>query len=444
MGLTQKLGTIPLAILTDASNNVGIGAAPSGTYKLEVTGTAKVSSTLLVSGAATLSSTLSAGVTTINGNDSPLVIQATTVNKGIVIEYKNSAATRRGYIGYGADSSSLFEISNNENGDISFRANGSQRMLIGSGGKVGISNSVAADVLLNVVNGSSTGSGLNISAGSGSGTYALRVENYNGASSLLYVRGDGNVGIGTSNPSYKLVVSNNGADGLEVIPGTNTSGVVNLLAFNRSGGTYSDMRFDGNNLIFYTNGVGERMRITSGGNVGIGVSGTANTAVLLSLAGQDSTSSNYLINGYNLAGTALFAVRNDGIIFTGTAARSPFNDLNGAAANLIVVAGGNLQKSTASSGRYKENITDWSGNGLKTILALKPKTFTYKESYYKYSEVVMLGLIAEEVAEVSEYLADYENQDRTGLVENVRYATIVVPLIAAIQELNERLNKAGL
>jgi len=53
MGLTQKLGTIPLAILTDASNNVGIGAAPSGSYKLEVTGTAKVSSTLLLGGALT-------------------------------------------------------------------------------------------------------------------------------------------------------------------------------------------------------------------------------------------------------------------------------------------------------------------------------------------------------------------------------------------------------
>ena len=63
----------------------------------------------------------------------------------------------------------------------------------------------------------------------------------------------------------------------------------------------------------------------------------------------------------------------------------------------------------------------------------------------------LLGLIAEEVAEVSEYLADYENEDRTGLVENVRYANIVVPLIAAIKELSaqnqdlkSRLDKAGL
>ena len=87
----------------------------------------------------------------------------------------------------------------------SLRVTGSGNHYI-QGGKVAISSSVAADVLLNVVNPSSTGYGMNISAASGSGTYALRVENYNGASSLLYVRGDGNVGIGTSSPIGKLNV----------------------------------------------------------------------------------------------------------------------------------------------------------------------------------------------------------------------------------------------
>jgi NO-binding membrane sensor protein with MHYT domain len=39
MGLTQKLGTIPLAVFTDSSNNVGIGAAamhPTGILALAV------------------------------------------------------------------------------------------------------------------------------------------------------------------------------------------------------------------------------------------------------------------------------------------------------------------------------------------------------------------------------------------------------------------------
>jgi hypothetical protein len=67
MGITQRLGTIPLAIQTDASNNVGIGAAPSGSYKLEVTGTAKVSSTLLVSGALTGAAATFSGTLTANG-----------------------------------------------------------------------------------------------------------------------------------------------------------------------------------------------------------------------------------------------------------------------------------------------------------------------------------------------------------------------------------------
>ncbi len=49
MGLTQKLGTIPLAIFTDASNNVGIGGSPSGSYKLDVNGNSKVLNNLTIS-----------------------------------------------------------------------------------------------------------------------------------------------------------------------------------------------------------------------------------------------------------------------------------------------------------------------------------------------------------------------------------------------------------
>ena len=50
MGVTQRLGTIPLAIFTDASNNIGIGGSPSGSFKLEVTGASKMSGFLGVNG----------------------------------------------------------------------------------------------------------------------------------------------------------------------------------------------------------------------------------------------------------------------------------------------------------------------------------------------------------------------------------------------------------
>ena len=45
------------------------------------------------------------------------------------------------------------------------------------------------------------------------------------------------------------------------------------------------------------------------------------------------------------------------------------------------------------------------------------------------------------MAEVSSYLADYENEDKTGQVENVRYANIVVPLIAAIKEQQSQIEE---
>ena len=79
---------------------------------------------------------------------------------------------------------------------------------------------------------------------------------------------------------------------------------------------------------------------------------------------------------------------------------------------------------------------------IKIIIIFKIiSIIKYKKDYYDKADVDFLGLIAEEVAEVSTYLADYENEDRTGLVENVRYANIVVPLVKAIQEMNTKLDE---
>ena len=58
MGNTFKTGNYVNGIFQDTSNNIGIGAAPSGTYKFEITGTSKVSGVL------TLGSTLSNGTYT--------------------------------------------------------------------------------------------------------------------------------------------------------------------------------------------------------------------------------------------------------------------------------------------------------------------------------------------------------------------------------------------
>ena len=184
-------------------------------------------------------------------------------------------------------------------------------------------------------------------------------------------------------------------------------------------------------------GTSEKMTMSSTGNVGIGMTGYGDMRLVV--RGATSNSSNFGLRIEDSSANALFQVRNDGKIETGLQSLSPYNRTTGSLGNLFVDFDGSLYRGTASSERFKENITDWNVSGLDTILALKPKTFTYKEDYYSQPDRQFLGLIAEEVAEVSPLLADFKNEDGTGDVENVRYATIVVPLIKAIQELEARI-----
>jgi uncharacterized protein YaiE (UPF0345 family) len=79
-----------------------------------------------------------------------------------------------------------------------------------------------------------------------------------------------NVGIGTSSPNSKFVVSNGGAAGLEIQP-TGFSSAPVIVSYNRSGATYTQLTLDGASNVFAISGT-ERMRIDSSGNVGIGTS----------------------------------------------------------------------------------------------------------------------------------------------------------------------------
>jgi hypothetical protein len=80
----------------------------------------------------------------------------------------------------------------------------------------------------------------------------------------------GNVGIGTSSPVYKLVVSNNGAEGFEFIPAFGTN--INVLQnYNRATATWGTFDVRANDYVFRNQGTAA-LTITSGGNVGIGTS----------------------------------------------------------------------------------------------------------------------------------------------------------------------------
>jgi hypothetical protein len=81
----------------------------------------------------------------------------------------------------------------------------------------------------------------------------------------------GNLGIGTSSPLSKLVVSNGSNKNLEVQPGATTY----LLAYDRTASDYLNLDIAGQILIFSTDNGAEKMRLDSSGNLGLGVTPSA-------------------------------------------------------------------------------------------------------------------------------------------------------------------------
>lgn len=381
-GGSASSGTTILSILNTGaatfSGSVGVGGSPSGTY-----------GTLSVFG----------GISTKNDNNGKLEIG------------RYSSGAPNSYIKLGTSSDSLRITNNNDTADI---------FTITNSGNVGIGTSSPNNALLDVSAGGYTSAqtvAINIGANIGQAPTRsansrkignITGQHYNNTDRISLIRID-------SDSTYTELL----------IGGTNELKGANVIDFYTASTTTSTPT--------------SKMKIFSGGQVAINRNDAGGGAFCAK--GFSSSSSANALYIENSSSTELFSVRNDGVIRTGTAAGSPYNNTSANIPNLYVSSGGTLERGTASSQRFKENILEWDGNGLNTILALKPTTFTYKESYYKHPERVMLGLIAEEVAEVCPYLADYENEDGSGQVENVRYANIVVPLIKAIQELEARIKQ---
>ena len=179
MGITQRLGTIPLAIQTDTSNNVGIGAAPSGTYKLEVTGTAKVSTSAYFAiasgsvGIGTITPTSyffsGNGLAIYNATQNTLSI-ATDTNGTSSLYFSNGASGAARYNGY-------LEYIHSTN-SMTFGTGGFTRLTLASTGAATFSSSVTmgGDLVL-----TPNDSAIGFSSGAGrfftGGTERMRITN---------------------------------------------------------------------------------------------------------------------------------------------------------------------------------------------------------------------------------------------------------------------------
>ena len=254
-----------------------------------------------------------------------------------------------------------------------------------------------------------------------------------------YWDSSGNVGIGTSSPSYKTQISGASLGIALALTDTNTaSGVgqkitntTNTLNFGinnsagsafNGGGAYSAV-FDATGaypMAFCTNSA-ERMRIDSGGNL---------------LVGTTSDISTTNVEGIQIwrSGAAIIRTRRP---FTTAAQHYEFYNSNGQV-GAINTSGTSTSYATSSDYRLKENIKPMQG-ALATVAQLNPVTYTWKADGSDGQ-----GFIAHELqAVVPDCVTgekDAVDSEGNPVYQGIDTSFLVATLTKAIQELKAEVD----
>ena len=261
----------------------------------------------------------------------------------------------------------------------------------------------------------------------------------------IFTDSSGNLGIGTTSPSAKLDVVGNIKINNNLLYSGSASYALNLAGgtlFN-TGGSSICLRgisngYNNGGMEFYT-GSGatgaEVMRIDSSGNMFVGLTSGSGKLNVKSTTADNTT---FPFIAYNSTPATLFYVRSDGLVNTGSAAASPYNNTTASAANMTMDSGGTLYRSTSSL-RYKENVQDY-GKGLTDLAKLRPVTFNTKpvvdrevQDTHTYA-----GFIAEEVHDAG--LTEFVQYNVEGQPDALAYANMVALLTKSLQEAVAKIN----
>jgi hypothetical protein len=388
MGLTFNLGRISPSVFTDSSLNVGIGAAPSGSYKLEVTGTG------YFSGILTTGSNVGIGVTPS--------------------AWYNLAA----YVALQVGNASLFGR-NSANSELYLSSNVYDNS---SGAATYITTDFASRYIQN------DGTHTWLTAPSGTAGTAVTF------TPRMTILQGGNVGIGTSSPSYLLdingmarILRNGGDEALRISNDNGYIGFFNTANSTRSAyiqGNTTSLQISSSLAIpiqFLTSDA-EKMRIRADGIISLGAGyAAANSFNYFPIysAGQP---------GFNL----LSSTSTDLLAFNGNTKALFLGNLTGGATTLSVDASGNIIR-TGSDVNLKTNVENLQ-YGLETIMQLRPIIHNWVESA-NMGEGKSIGFIAQEVELlVPEIVCGDE-------YKSIDYPKMVAILTKAIQELSNRLIK---
>jgi len=414
MALNRQLANLPDAITTDTSNNVGIGGSPSGSYKLDVTGTGRFTGNLT---AAAFLGNLYTN-TWYAGSGSTLSLR--TAASGVIADFSPTTSNILGY--------------------------------------VGINGSTASGAALSVYDTTSGSEQLRLCNSTGSGYWGIGRENnvtgdlyFNSGGTLrVTFKSGGNVGIGTSSPSSPLQIAadNSGGstnyDNAQLwITGTNTAKRFQIGIDTTNNkciiqGYYGGVSslplllqpYGGNVLIGTTTDAGQKLQVTNAGVVGYFLNTTSNDTFKITN------------NSASLGASANILLQTTGI-GAGTTAFFIYGELSGGTNTFRVYNNGNVQNSnnsyTAISDiKLKENIVDTAPK-LEDLLKVRVVNYNLKEPYETHKQI---GVIAQELEQIFPALVE-ETQDKDAdtTTKSVKYSVFVPILIKAVQELQEQINE---
>ena len=336
---------------------------------------------------------------------------------------------------------------------IAFSEGGTESMRIDSSGNVGIGTTSPSDILhVSKANGVSIFESTGVSSvgirlrtnstdrwqiGCPSASADLAIYTGAAATERLRIDSSGNVGIGDTTPEAKITVKSSTGPVL-VAEATNLSQLV--LGYNNTSVNY----YDADTHIFRDSPDtgNERLRITSGGNVGIG---KTNPTAKLSVSdgtvdfnvSPDSGTSRAVIGtetnhdlALSAAGGTKATIKTSGEVYiAGTTDQGAYNlQVNGTG---VWGAGAYVN---GSDERLKENIQDIT-SGLDVVEKLRPVSFQYKEEYTA-DRSIQSGFIAQDLLvalEGKNYLEGVVSQGPT--YYNVAYQNLIPILAKAIQDL---------
>jgi len=222
--------------------------------------------------------TLTGALTTTDLNvfdtyaNDPLIKLASTTSGNVEVQMRTATTTYNA--GIGVVTSGY---------DFSLFTNNTPRLTIASTGAATFSSSVTVPSITNggsfkmdYASNASSRSWRIISDSYNFGDFSIQQSTTQAGSTYadrLLISASGNVGIGTSSPSQKLTIdASNGFPFIDFkVSGTGYGDI----GYNTSAGAFTIGAYSTTPMAFYTNSA-ERMRITSGGNVGIGTSSPAN------------------------------------------------------------------------------------------------------------------------------------------------------------------------